>query len=101
MSDFSQCLSGRDRKQRGNKKNPSEYNMNPPLMTVNTVCGRSREIASPNALRYRFSWSRLESSCSLEKEISQEYETSIWSMEQHSVQKVADLAVMVRRGLMP
>lgn len=35
------------------------------------------------------------------KQISQEYETSIWSMEQHSVQKVADLAVMVRRGLMP
>lgn len=33
----------------------SERNMNSPLTTVNTVCGRSREIANPNALRYLFS----------------------------------------------
>lgn len=57
------------------EKTLSECNMNSPLTTVNTVCGRSREIANPNALRYLFSWSRLESSCSLENRAR---ELNIW-----------------------
>lgn len=61
------CLPGRDvLESREGRKMPSEHNVDSPLITINTVCGRSREIANPKALRYLFSWSRLESSCSLE-----------------------------------
>lgn len=60
-------LPGRDvLESKDGRKRPLEHNVNSPLTTINTVCGRSREIANPKALRYLFSWSRLESSCSLE-----------------------------------
>lgn len=63
----SRHLPGRDvLESREGRKTPSEHSVDSPLTTINTVCGRSREIANPKALRYLFSWSRLESSCSLE-----------------------------------
>ena len=37
------------------RKMPSEHNADSPFTTINTVCGRSREIAKPKALRYLFS----------------------------------------------
>lgn len=49
--------------------NASEQALDSPLTTVSTVCGRSREMARPRALRYLFSWSRLESSCSLKNKL--------------------------------
>lgn len=79
---------------------PSEHALDSPLTTINTVCGRSREIARPRALRYRFSWSRLESSCSLENKSGARVKPIFgWWKKTKLHKKAADLAITVKKSM--
>lgn len=75
---------------------PSEHALHSPLTTVNTVCGRSREMARPRALRYLFSWRRLESSCSLENKSGVRVRPIYSAEKTKTTGKAADLAITVK-----